>query len=663
MDASLVQQLESIRDDAGLAVNVKAKKMLEVLKQGGYLYEQLLDPSQLIVHSDNRSGMMVNAYNVHCRGQAALKVGWSMAKLTESYCMELSQNTQRRQAQLDSMRALVEASDGKLAGVSGTERFASLSSSHMSQFCKAVRSGCSSEHESLPSVLALETVTKQYTDEQFATAVRQGWVWNCISACVDDAVGWFADFLQASLNASNHIAGRLTEMEIAMNLAAHYKRTGSMEASVEACRAMCELGYLDAIAEWVKKYTGGEQFLLIQFLAGVERSFSSSVLLGEEYFRSVASTDFGSKESTFPLVRCMLLACNLSSPKLHVQDGFARLLVKADVDRLKTAAGRDQAALAEKMAMLVLQEIGDHLLDNVKLVGRFFLRAGLWLTKKEGKGHEKHVFGSLETIHKAFMLEKEKSQANYDAKSIATQRYSWLVPGKKYIRNSDIFEFVDMQEQHGRFTSVDIFGQESMHEIPHSDLKNFRLTDKLVPAMLAAEKVTKLQMDVCDSWTLELEKAQVQAAVLTNHSERESLLDVSQLVFTNTHKIFTGEKIKKSGLRIFPFGTVVLMKDEALRKPDALAGKIVVKVKKTGHYYQVLAGKVDLQKETGAIPAFCWVSATEDEEAATMELGHSLYAGWLEIPCLRPKKPLEKHVQLLYYKAPVQSSRKKAKTK
>ena len=326
MDASLVQQLESIRDDAGLAVNVKAKKMLEVLKQGGYLYEQLLDPSQLIVHSENRSGMMVNAYNVHCRGQAALKVGWSMAKLTESYCMELSQNTQRRQAQLDSMRALVEASDGKLAGVSGTERFASLSSSHMSQFCKAVRSGCSSEHESLPSVLALETVTKQYTDEQFATAVRQGWVWNCISACVDDAVGWFADFLQASLNASNHIAGRLTEMEIAMNLAAHYKRTGSMEASVEACRAMCELGYLDAIAEWVKKYTGGEQFVLIQFLAGVERSFSSSVLLGEEYFRSVASTDFGSKESTFPLVRCMLLACNLSSPKLHVQDGFARLL-------------------------------------------------------------------------------------------------------------------------------------------------------------------------------------------------------------------------------------------------------------------------------------------------------------------------------------------------
>ena len=105
-------------------------------------------------------------------------------------------------------------------------------------------------------------------------------------------------------------------------------------------------------------------------------------------------------------------------------------------------------------------------------------------------------------------------------KTIATQRYSWLVPGKKYIRNSDIFEFVEMQEQHGIFKSVDIFGHESMHDIPHSDLKLFRLTDKLVPAMLAAEKVTKLQMDVCDSWTLELEKAQVQAAVLTNYSEQ-----------------------------------------------------------------------------------------------------------------------------------------------
>ncbi|CAE7889697.1 unnamed protein product [Symbiodinium necroappetens] len=192
--------------------------------------------------------MMVIAYNVHCRGHAALKVGWSMAKLTESYCMELSQNTLRRQAQLDSMRALVESSDGKLAGVAGTERFASLSSSHMSQFCKAVRSGCSSEHESLPTVLVLETLAKKYTDEQFATAVRRGWAF-------------------CSLNASNHIAGRLTEMEIAMNLAAHYKRTGCMDTAVEACRAMCELGYLDAIAEWVKEYTGGEQFVLIWSVA------------------------------------------------------------------------------------------------------------------------------------------------------------------------------------------------------------------------------------------------------------------------------------------------------------------------------------------------------------------------------------------------------------
>ena len=419
MDASLVKQLESVRDDAGLAVNVKAKKMLEVLKQGGYLYEQLLEPTQLVVHSENRSGMMVNAYNVHCRGHAALKVGWSMAKLAESYCMELSQNTVRRQAQLDSMRALVEASDGKLAAVAGTERFASLSSSHMSQFCKAVGAGCSSEHESLPSVLALETLTKQYTDDQFATAVKQGWVWHCIAGCVDDAVPWFADFLQASLNSSNHIAGRLTEIELATQLAAQYKRTGCMETAVEACRAMSSLGYLDAIAEWVKKYTGGEQFVLIQFLAGVERSFSSSLLLGEEYFRSVAFTDFGSKHSTFPLVRCMLLACNLSSPKHHVQDGFARLLVKADVERLKTPAGRDQAALAEKMAMLVLQEIGDQLLDNVKLVGRFFLRAGLWLTKKEGKGHEKTVFGSLETIHKVFVAEKEKLQATSSSSAAA----------------------------------------------------------------------------------------------------------------------------------------------------------------------------------------------------------------------------------------------------
>ena len=98
---------------------------------------------------------------------------------------------------------------------------------------------------------------------------------------------------------------------------------------------------------------------------------------------------------------------------------------------------------------------------------------------------------------------------------------SWLVVGKKYLTkdSSEIFEVVAMGSEHGTFKVLDLHGTATEHEFPHAELKLFRVTDKVVPAKLAEELATKLQMDNCDSWSLELEKAQVQAALLTNHSE------------------------------------------------------------------------------------------------------------------------------------------------
>ncbi|OLP99575.1 hypothetical protein AK812_SmicGene17865 [Symbiodinium microadriaticum] len=249
---------------------------------------------------------------------------------------------------------------------------------------------------------------------------------------------------------------------------------------------------------------------------------------------------------------------------------------------------------------------------------------------------------------------------------------SWLVVGKKYLKkdSSDIFEFVGMGSEHGTFKVLDLHGTATEHVFPHADLKLFRATDKAVPAKLALELATKLQMDVCDTWSLELEKAQVQAALLTNHSEmlvfvvaRESLLDVSQLLFTNTHKIYAAGKIKKHGLKIYPFGSVQLLKEDLAKKQEAQqAGKVLLKVKSSGRQYQVLAGKVDIQKETGAIPAFFWIPSTEEEAEATMDLSSTVYQGWLEIPCLKARKPLQAGEQLQYYKPPVQTGRKKLKT-
>ena len=135
------------------------------------------------------------------------------------------------------------------------------------------------------------------------------------------------------------------------------------------------------------------------------------------------------------------------------------------------------------------------------------------------------------------------------------------------------------------------------------------------------------------------------------------------MLFTNTHKIYAAGKIKKHGLKIYPFGSVQLVKEDLAKKHEAQqAGKVLLKVKSSGRQYQVLAGKVDIQKETGAIPAFFWIPSTEEEAEATMDLSSTVYQGWLEIPCLKARKPLQAGEQLQYYKPPVQTGRKKLKT-
>lgn len=417
MEAGLVKDLEELRD-ADLAIGVKTKQILKLLEKKGYVHEQVVHPTLLAVHKENRSGMMVNCWDVHAKGYEALRVGWNMKKLAESYCFEVSHA--RREEQLKPMKLLVEAADGLLAPCGGTERFLSVSSSHMSQFVRAVHAGCRTEDENLAGInktLSLESLMQEFEDPAFEAAVGEGWAWSCISSAVEDAAPWLPQLLQAALNSSNHIGRQATEIEVAMLLAYHFGKTKCMETSTQLASAGIPLKYVEAVAHIVQHYGGGPQFPLVKLLGDIEKLFCTSLMLGADFTHAIAYTDFGSKESTFPLVRMMLVACNLSSNKQ--EDGFARLLVKSDVDKLKAPSQKENLMLAEKQARLVISQLGEDVFqkENVKLLARFLIRCALWLCKKEGKGREASVFGSVAAIHKAFEEEQQGPAAPAGAAS------------------------------------------------------------------------------------------------------------------------------------------------------------------------------------------------------------------------------------------------------
>ena len=120
--------VEAIRDE-NIPINLKVNKMLKLL--GGRVYLQKVEPSLLIVHPDNRSGLMVNSHDVHEKGLLALKLGFEEKKLNESW-FEMNACKATRDKAIASMQKLHENSDKRLAPLNGTERFMSVSSSHIS---------------------------------------------------------------------------------------------------------------------------------------------------------------------------------------------------------------------------------------------------------------------------------------------------------------------------------------------------------------------------------------------------------------------------------------------------------------------------------------------------------------------------------------------------
>ena len=402
--------LEHLRDEPDVAINTRVHKMLELLKAKGHMYQQVLQPHLLTVHPQNRSGLMLNSWDMHEKGLMALNVGWQESKVAESYCFEV--NPSKKEQQLDAMRKLVAGSEQKLAPVSGLERYMSVSCSHMSQFAKAAGCGQCCSHLEQLQPFTVEALQSSFQDEQFGKMVKEGWAWWIIQSDVEVAAPWFPQMLQAALNTGNHISKVATEVELAMSLVYLYKTYDSMETALQVCAGTSALTYLDVVALFTKNYGGGasDGFPVVLFLQATQKLLSSSVKLGEDFWTAITKVDFRSKTSTYPMIRTALICCNCSSPSGTIVDGVSKLILRGDVEKLKSPSLRASLDRSENLlrtAFDIFQRADPTFVDkeNLKLLARFFIRAGLWLCKKSGKGTETRTFESLDEIHEAFKEE------------------------------------------------------------------------------------------------------------------------------------------------------------------------------------------------------------------------------------------------------------------
>ena len=433
----MVAELCSLKDDKNAAINTKVSQMMTLLEKHGHLYQQLLSPSQLLVHPANRCGMLINSFDAHEKGYRALSVGFDASKLTESVCFEVAKEAAAKARQVQSNAKLVAGSDNRLAPVSHLERYLTVSASHVSQFCKAVASGhCTTEQEVLKGVnngaLTMDSLQSKFKDKIFEQLAYKGWTWKCITAETEQACPWMPAMFQAALNTGSMVAKVPTEVEVALSLCYwHQTHGGSLQQAVETTRFTMPLSYIETVSTYVCEFGGGQNFGLIYLLDQISKMFGSQLFLGEEFLTAITFIDFKDAESRYPFLRAALWACQLHSPR-H-SDSISRLLSKTDVERLKTSSAKQTVKNAEqllKMSWDMLEKLG--WLNDKKGVGlltRFMIRVALFVCNKSGKGREAHVYENLADIHSAFSQELEAVKKGQDPAKVAAAASSSSAAG------------------------------------------------------------------------------------------------------------------------------------------------------------------------------------------------------------------------------------------
>ena len=352
------QELEDALADPDSGILTKWSKAERVLEKHKMLYKIKATPDAFLVHPLNRASLGINATAMHRKGARVLQVGVDPGLLTRSTAWEIANTPQVRAKQMASMRSLVESCAGLLAPLTGQEMYLSTSSSHISQFLKALSAGCRTTESFLADAHGKLCPSRWLaSDAKLKELLTHGWEWSIIKAEVESSFPKLPLLCQSALNAANSVYSPESELEVSLALAAEADdRIASGHQSVnfaeigKAVTAETKLEALDpTLGTFVQRYGGGPGAPFVRFLDLVAKEYDDSIELGTEYWQSVVSLKPRCQATSFPLLRVALLTTNLCAPKRRVVDGVARLLQKKDVAKLQSAKLAQEVIEAEKM--------------------------------------------------------------------------------------------------------------------------------------------------------------------------------------------------------------------------------------------------------------------------------------------------------------------------
>ena len=250
---------------------MKFEALMSLLREYKIAYKlEAVKPKLFMVHKGNRGGLGLSPYNAHRNAATIFSVGANKKKLDAAFAMELAPSGTQRESNIRFNEILVARSHGLLAKLTGEERFATLGCGHTAAWCKTAAAGGITPESIFQDASGGIDTHKLSSDKVLTSMIADGWDWEIIPYIIDVMFPMFAHVAQSALNASNHVASLVSELETAVTLATTLGCTGMQQnaqdakdwerLALENVKAVCApcAAYAGVIMEFVKKFAGGE---------------------------------------------------------------------------------------------------------------------------------------------------------------------------------------------------------------------------------------------------------------------------------------------------------------------------------------------------------------------------------------------------------------------
>ena len=383
--------------------------------------------------------------------------------------------------------------------------------------------------------------------------------------------------------------------------------------------------------------------------------------------------DFKIPGSQLPMTRAALL-CTILTSKKH-SDGISKLVVKADLDKMKGTLKDKTAALEQLLTDGWKQVQVSPVSNNIKALawGKFAVRMILHLLSKEKHSREK-PFESVQQMVKQFQVDLSGTQSTGGVSSpnqtaggasnvtqdpqvhdlltaskteLAFLEHKHLQIGYAYSckdHGDKVFYLAKSEKDHMVFTHEPLFGPEEEVKVPFEDLKQWRPTKKAMPR-LCPEEVKSLKLAHISSLTeAELKKAEVQALLISAYKDSiTSAQDSLMYAMLPQVALFSSQKLKKNDLVLYPLGSVQPLKMKEGKKSKA----IILEYQNEKFQLQPWKGLTYFTQDAeGMLVAYNYVGIASDSDSVNMVQKVTTYKG-LKIPVLTNSVAVAKETILL----------------